>query len=210
MRKRTDLGNYYMAADTLRRNGIGMLATFVAGFDGDSYEDVVNIAEFGEQIGLFTVQVYARSITPGTVDSLLSENRILPGALHKYRNGHGVYLFPTLMLPSDLQFAIFDAAFRFHAGKDRKPAQRAFRTIWAGLAPHYEGLLRLEKEILIPEGIYEPSGSRFLLNERALNSLAEDRERYDDFARRSASIFQEADRKGPSRKIRHEAARAIA
>ena len=210
MRKKTDLQMYHSAADFLRRNGIGMLATFVAGFDGDRYEDVVNIAEFGERIGLFTVQVYSRNINPGTVDEFLSENRNIPGGLHQYRNGHGVHMLPALMLPSDLQRAIFEAAFRFHDRKDRKSAQRVFRMIRNGLDPHYEGLLRLEKEILIPEGIYASSGSGYSLNEKVLNALVEDVERYDDFARRSKAVFREAERRGPSRKIRLEAAQAIA
>ena len=79
-----------------------------------------------------------------------------------------------------------------------------------GLDPHYEGLLRLEKEILIPEGIYASSGSGYSLNEKVLNALVEDVERYDDFARRSKAVFREAERRGPSRKIRLEAAQAIA
>jgi radical SAM superfamily enzyme YgiQ (UPF0313 family) len=193
MRKRTDLEKYYLAADTLRRNGIGMLATFVAGFDGDSYEDVVNIAEFGERIGLFTVQVYARGIMPGTVDEILSAHRNIPGRLDKYVNGHTVNILPALMLPSDLQRAIFDAAFRFHSTGDRRSALSAFRFIWRGIEPHLEGLLRLEREILIPEKIYKKAGSGYLLDEKALNAFTEDEERRLAFAKRSAEIFRDAE-----------------
>lgn len=212
MRKRSTLEQYYAAAERLRRQGIGMLATFVAGFDGDTYEDVVNIAEFGERLGLFTVQVYARSIAPDTVDDYLSERRNMPGGLHKYRNGHAVNIFPALMLPSDLQRAMFEASFRFHKRDDpgRKLALRAFHAIWNALAPHYEGLVRIERELLIPTGIYRPSGSGYLLDEKVLDSLAEDAERYRAFADRCGEIFAEADRAAGGRRDLSPGAAAIA
>jgi radical SAM superfamily enzyme YgiQ (UPF0313 family) len=200
MRKRTDLQKYYVAAENLRRNGLNIPSTFVAGFDGDSYEDVVNIAEFGERIGLFNIQVYARSIAPGTVDDMLSEGRNIPGGHNKYRNGHAVNILPALMLPSELQRAVFEAPFRFHRGsgiKDRL-ALRAFQMIWNGLEPHYAGLLMLEKEVLVPGGIYRSSGTGYVLNEKALHALVEDEERYEAYARKAAEVFRNADRLSPS------------
>jgi radical SAM superfamily enzyme YgiQ (UPF0313 family) len=210
MRKKSDLHTYHAASECLRRNGIGMLATFVAGFDGDSYEDVVNISEFGERIGLFTIQVYGRGIMPGTVDEILSGHRNIPGRLDKYVNGHAVNILPALMLPSDLQRAIFEAAFRFHGREDRKPALRAFRIIWRGIRPHYEALLRLEREILVPEGIYKPSGAGYLLNDKALHAMTEDEERYRAFAGKSGAIFREAERARPARDVEFLPTPAIA
>jgi anaerobic magnesium-protoporphyrin IX monomethyl ester cyclase len=195
MRKRSGLQEFHAAAECLRRNGVGILATFVAGFDGDSHEDVVNIAEFGERLGLFTIQPYARSISPGTIDDVLSGNRSLPGGLNKYRNGHAVNIFPSQMLPSVLQYAIFEAAFRFHNRKDamKKSALNAFRQVWTGLKPHYEGLIRLEREILLPQGIYRQNGSGYVLSEKNLHALTEDEDRYRAFTRKAEAIFLEAD-----------------
>jgi anaerobic magnesium-protoporphyrin IX monomethyl ester cyclase len=210
MRKKSDLHTYHAASESLRRNGIGMLATFVAGFDGDSYEDIVNIAEFGERIGLFTIQVYGRGIMPGTVDEILSSHRNIPGRLDKYVNGHAVNILPALMLPSQLQRAIFEAAYRFHCREDRKIALSAFRTIWRGIRPHYEALLRLEREILVPEGIYKQSGAGYLLNEKALYALTEDEERYRAFAGKSGAIFRETERAGTARDVSFLATPAIA
>jgi radical SAM superfamily enzyme YgiQ (UPF0313 family) len=210
MRKKADLQTYYAASECLRRNGIGMLATFVAGFDGDSREDVVNISEFGERIGLFTIQVYARGIMPGTVDEILMSHRNIPGRLDKYVNGHTVNILPALMLPSDLQRAIFEAAFRFHGRDERKVAMSVFRVIWRGIRPHYEALLRLEREILIPEGIYKPDGAGFRLDEKALHAMSEDEERYRSFAGKCGTIFREAERADPERDARFLAASAIA
>jgi len=200
MRKRTELQKYYVAIENIRKGGIAVPATFVAGFDGDSYEDVVNIAEFGERVGLFNIQVYARSIAPGTVDDMLSEGRNIPGGFNKYRNGHAVNILPARMLPSDLQRAVFEAPYRFHRGSDIKDrlALRAFQMIWNGLEPHYEGLRMLEKEVLVPEGIYTSSGTGYVLNDKALHALVEDEERYDAYARRAAAIFRNADRVAPA------------
>lgn len=196
MRKRETLDEYHAAAECLRRNGIGILATFVAGFDGDRYEDVVNIGEFGDRLGLFTVQPYARGITPGTIDEILSENRLIPRRLNKYFNGHCVSVLPAQMLPSDLQRAIFEAAFQFHrkgAGK-RKPALRVFQFLWNAIQPHYEGLRRLEREILIPEQVYQENGAGYVLNEKNLRALTDDEDRYRDYAEKAEAIFLEADR----------------
>ncbi|MGA7104115.1 MAG: radical SAM protein [Candidatus Deferrimicrobiaceae bacterium] len=196
MRKRSGLPEFHAAAECLRRNGIGMLATFVAGFDGDSYEDVVNIAEFGERLGLFTIQPYARGITPGTIDEILSESRLIPRRLNKYFNGHCVSVLPAQMLPSDLQRGIFEAAFRFHRmgeGK-RKPALRVFQFLWNAIQPHYRGLLRLEREVLVPEGIYRQNRTGYLLNEKNLHAVTGDEDRYLAYAEKAEAIFLEADR----------------
>jgi anaerobic magnesium-protoporphyrin IX monomethyl ester cyclase len=196
MRKRAGLQEYHAAAECLRRIGIGILATFVAGFDGDSYEDVVNIAEFGERLGLFTIQPYARGITPGTIDEILSGSRLIPRRLNKYFNGHCVSVLPAQMLPSDLQRGIFEAAFRFHRmgeGK-RKPALRVFQFLWNAIQPHYQGLLMLERKVLLPEGIYRQNGKGYLLNEKNLHALTEDEDRYRAYAEKAEAIFLEADR----------------
>jgi hypothetical protein len=194
MNKKVDLAKYYLASERLRKHGIGMLATFVAGFDGDTYEDVVNLSEFGDRFGLFTIQVYARGITPGSTDDLLSAQRNLPDRLDRYFNGHGVCILPGSMLPSDLQRGIFEAAFRFHrmGNGSRKLALRAFQSIWAGMQPHYAALRRIEREILLPEGIYrERVTGRFTLQSEALNALYMDEGRYDRFRSRCATIFRE-------------------
>jgi hypothetical protein len=70
--------------------------------------------------------------------------------------------------------------------------------------------LRLEKEILVPEGIYRLSDSRYSLNEKALSALVDDPERYDDFARRAAAIFRNADDRTPVRSPHVRATPAIA
>lgn len=195
MRKRESLQEYHAAAECLRRNGIGMLATFVAGFDGDSYEDVVNIAEFGERLGLFTVQPYARAITPGTIDEILSEGRLIPGPPKKYLNGHCVCVLPAQMLPSELQRGIFEAAFRFHrmGGGKRKPALRVFQILWNAIQPYYRGLTRLERDFLLPEGVYRQNGAGYRLNEKNFHALREDEDRYREYAQKAEAIFLEED-----------------
>jgi radical SAM superfamily enzyme YgiQ (UPF0313 family) len=194
MNKKADLTKYYLASQRIRQHGIGMLATFVAGFDGDSYEDVVNISEFSDRFGLFTSQVYARSITAGTVDEIMNAQRILRGSLNRYRNGHGVWFLPSQMLPSRLQQAIFESCFRFHkkGGAGRRLALRAFQSIWSGMQRHYQALQRIEREILVPEGIYrENVNGGYTLRDKVLNGLYADEERYEDYQSRCGAIFRE-------------------
>jgi hypothetical protein len=144
------------------------------------------------------------------VDEILMSHRNIPGRLDKYVNGHTVNIFPAQMLPSDLQRAIFEAAFRFHGREGRKVALTTFRAIWRGIRPHYEALQRLEREILIPEGIYTPADGGFLLNEKALHALTEDEERYQSFAGICGTIFREAERVDPAKDVRSLPASAIA
>jgi radical SAM superfamily enzyme YgiQ (UPF0313 family) len=197
MRKRTDLVQYIAAADRLHRCGFHIAATFVAGFDGDRYEDVLGIAEFAEKIGCFTIQIYSRTFTPKTSDEAMSGYRTIPGYLDKYFNGHTVNIFPTLMLPSTLQRAIFEAAFQFYEGKgpQKRLVGRIYKQVWKGIRPHYEALRRIEDEILLPEGIYvQLGGDGFMLREKALRAIVEDAERLAGLKKRIRGIFEEVSR----------------
>jgi hypothetical protein len=100
------------------------------------------------------------------------------------------------MRPSELQHAIFESCFRFHkkGGGSRKLALRAFQSIWAGMQPHYKALRRIEREILVPEGIYRESVTgRYMLESNVLNALYMDEERYDNLQTRCAKIFRESE-----------------
>ncbi len=77
---------------------------------------------------------------------------------------------------------------------------RAFRHVWQGIEPHLSGLLRLEREFLLPQRIYRPSGSGYLLDETALHAFASDEERYRAFAEKAAAIFRSAERTAPERR----------
>lgn len=194
MRKGMTTGKYLSAAETLRRHGISYLGTFVSGFDGDTVEDIAGIAEFAERMGLFTIQVYARSVTPGTTDMILSGHRVMPGRPNRYANGHGAWFLPALMLPSRLQEAIFDVTLRFHEGvSSRKPALRVFSTIWDRLQPHLKALRRIEGEILLPMGIYREGRQGFHLDEDRLHRVCEDPMLLARYKSACAGIFREAE-----------------
>ncbi len=198
MRKRSDIPQYLAAADRLNRNGFRIAATFVAGFDGDEYEDVVEIGRFAKRIDCFTIQVYTRNIAPGTLDDVLSDYRIIPGCLDRYRNGHTVNIFPSRMLPSTLQKAIFEAGALFYDEKDpqKRLVGRVYRQIWNGIRPHYEALRILEDEILLPERIYAyEGGNGYRLNDKSLRAVMEDPDRRGWLEKRIRSIFQSVSRK---------------
>lgn len=198
MRKSSDVAQYFGAAERIRRFGLHVAATFVTGFDGDRREDVLGIADFAERIGCFTIQIYARNIAPGTLDDVLSDYRIIPGCQDRFRNGHTVNIFPSLMLPSDLQKALFDAASAFYDGKDpqKRLVGRIYRQIWKGIRPHYEALKRIETDILLPERIYVQDGADgYRLRDKEIQALAEDPERHSRLEERIRGIFRSIARK---------------
>jgi radical SAM superfamily enzyme YgiQ (UPF0313 family) len=195
MRKRTEVSQYIEAAARLNCNGFHIAASFVTGFDGDECEDVREIGRFAGRIGCFTIQVYARNMTPGTLDDVLSGHRIIPGWLPRFFNGHTVNTFPARMLPSELQKAIFDAVFTFYDSKtpQKRLIGRLYRQVWNGILPHYEALRTIEEEILFPERIYvSERSSGYRLQEKTLRSIVEDPERLGTMAGRIRSIFNEA------------------
>lgn len=175
MRKGMNTNKYLAAGETLRRHGVSFLGTFVAGFDGDTLEGIAGIADFAEEMGLFTIQVYGRSVTPNTTDMIFHSDRVMPGRLNKYANGHAVWFLPAMMLPSELQEAIFRVMFRFHERvPSRKPALRVFRTIWDNLQPHFRALQRIEANVLLPLGIYREVDLHYRLDEDRLRRIRED------------------------------------
>ncbi len=193
MRKRTEVSQYIEAAARLNCNGFHIAASFVTGFDGDERDDVVEIGRFADRIGCFTIQVYARNLTPGTLDEVLSGHRLIPGTMHRFRNGHTVNIFPSRMLPSALQKAMFDAVSLFYDGKDpqKRLIGRLYRQVWNGIHPHYEALRKVEDEILLPERIYvSERADGYRLQEKTLRAVAEDPERLEAMERRIRAIFQ--------------------
>jgi radical SAM superfamily enzyme YgiQ (UPF0313 family) len=194
MRKKMDIGMYLAAGETLQRHGISYLGTFVSGFDSDTVDAIAGIADFAEQMGLFTMQVYSRSITPATTDMIFYGHRILPGRLNKYANGHGTWFLPSLMLPSELQKAIFDTTLNFHRRTpSRKPALRAFLNVWECLQPHVNALKSIERDVLIPMGIYEGTRHGYILNEDRLHKICEDPNEYAMYKLSCEKIFRETE-----------------
>lgn len=192
MRKRMSLEKYIAASEMLRRHGISMLGTFASGFDGDTVDDVRGIADFAEKMGLFTVQVYARCITPGTTDMIMSEHRIIPGHPNKYKNGHGVWIMPALMLPSQLQETMFEVALKFHGRiRSRKPAHLIFSRILTQLQPNIRALKRIESEILLPMRIYKPVKQEYRIDEDRLLQIYDNKDLLHRYRMMCKRIFTE-------------------
>jgi len=198
MRKGVDTDKYLSASRTLRRHGISFLGTFVAGFDSDTPESIARIAEFAERMGLFTVQIYARSVTPETTDMAFFWHRMLPGRLNRYANGHSVWFLPSMMLPSRMQEQIFRTTLKFHEGsRSRKPAYWVFSGIWDRLQNHQRALKRIESEVLLPMGVYRPLGREFRLSEDRLRTLCENEGSHAWYLAACSRIFREEEAAAP-------------
>jgi radical SAM superfamily enzyme YgiQ (UPF0313 family) len=194
MGKRTTVGTYRTAAQRLRAYGFRVAATFVTGFAEDSLEDVRAISAFADEIGCFTIQVYAHAITPGAADTR-SAHRAIRGIPRQFLNGHAVSVLPLRMLPSELQAALFETAARFY-DRSREPQRRlvgaVYRHVRRSMQPYELALQRFEREILLPEQLYVPdrTGS-YRLQEEPLQRVLEDTDRRTRLDLRLAAIFRE-------------------
>jgi len=192
MRKQMTLDKYIAASEMLRRHGISMLGTFASGFDGDTIDDIRSIADFAEKMNLFTVQVYARCITPGTTDMIMSEHRIIPGHPNQYKNGHGVWIMPALMLPSQLQETMFEVALKFHnRTRSRRPAHLIFSRIWTQLQPNLRALKRIESEVLLPMRIYKSIKQEFRIDDDRLLQIHDNKDLLHRYRKTCTRIFTE-------------------
>lgn len=193
MRKDADTRVYVDAAERLRRFDFKVAASFIAGYADDTVREVRNIARFAEKIGCFTIQLYCQGITPRTRDWKRLLHRRVPGTPMRYLNGHTVATLPRRILPSVLQKTLFETADAFCRSAreaQKRIVGRIYRKVWRGTEPYHAALEEIEREVLLPEGVYVEDGDGgWILDEERLQELFEDRERYEGFARRIEEIF---------------------
>ena len=108
---------------------------------------------------------------------IMSEHRIIPGHPNKYKNGHGVWIMPALMLPSQLQETMFEVALKFHGRiRSRKPAHLIFSRILTQLQPNIRALKRIESEVLLPMLIYKPVKQEYRIDEDRLLQIYDNKD----------------------------------
>jgi hypothetical protein len=123
---------------------------------------------------------------------IMSEHRIIPGHPNKYKNGHGVWIMPALMLPSQLQEAMFEVALKFHSRiRSRKPAHLIFSRILTQLQPNIRALKRIENEILLPMRIYNPVKQEYRMDEDRLLQIYDNKDHLHRYRTMCKRIFTE-------------------
>jgi radical SAM superfamily enzyme YgiQ (UPF0313 family) len=129
------VARYRRAIAALHQRGICVMAGFVAGFDGDTPESIVAMAD-----GLYEIGVdvpFLSVLTPyrGTAlyDQLEREGRLLPRSASQFYNGYNVAFEPALMRADELlaaHRALWQRA--FSPGHVARRLARAARTLRPG------------------------------------------------------------------------------
>jgi radical SAM superfamily enzyme YgiQ (UPF0313 family) len=98
---------YRDAVEKLHRRGICVMAGFIAGFDHDTAEDVVAMADRLAQAGVDVPFISVLTPFPGTplYETLASEGRLLPQRGWRLFNGYNVAFRPRRMSPDELKDA---------------------------------------------------------------------------------------------------------
>lgn len=126
---------YRRAIAALHQRGICVMAGFVAGFDGDTPESIVAMAD-----GLYDIGVdvpFLSVLTPyrGTAlyEQLAREGRLLPHTTAQHYNGYNVAFAPELLRPEELLAAHRELWRRaFAPGQVTQRLARAARTLRPG------------------------------------------------------------------------------
>jgi len=103
-KKQNQIDAYRRCIDILHRRGICVMAGFIAGFDGDTYQSIVEMSDQLYNVGVDVP--YLSILTPfkGTplYKSLDAAGRLLQHRGWEFYNGYNVAFSPSEMTPSDL------------------------------------------------------------------------------------------------------------
>ncbi len=120
---------YKDCIEALHRHGIAVMAGFIAGFDGDTPEDIENMARQMDEIGVDVPFLSVLTPYKGTplYDRMVAENRLIEDRGWEFYNGYNVTFYPQNMTPDTLLRAhrrLWATAFSF-----RWSTKRIWRSI---------------------------------------------------------------------------------
>jgi radical SAM superfamily enzyme YgiQ (UPF0313 family) len=99
--------HYRQAVDVLHQHGLCVMAGFVTGFDGDTPESIIGMADKMMHIGVDVPFISVLTPYKGTplYEQLSEEGRLLKDRGMRYYNGYNVTFQPSLMTPEELLHA---------------------------------------------------------------------------------------------------------
>jgi radical SAM superfamily enzyme YgiQ (UPF0313 family) len=103
--KRQNKIDYYKECiEALHRHGIAVMAGFIAGFDGDTPQSILEMADRLCQIGVDVPFLSVLTPYKGTAlwNDLEAQNRLLPDRGWQFHNGYNVAFQPAGMTPDEL------------------------------------------------------------------------------------------------------------
>jgi radical SAM superfamily enzyme YgiQ (UPF0313 family) len=117
-KRQNKVQQYHEAVEALHRHGIAVMAGFIAGFDGDSPQAIVEMADRLYEIGIDVPFLSVLTPFRGTplYDKMMEEGRMLDDRDWAFYNGYNVTFQPKQMPPEALleaHRALWKRAFSF-------------------------------------------------------------------------------------------------
>ncbi|MBL8155544.1 MAG: B12-binding domain-containing radical SAM protein [Anaerolineae bacterium] len=117
-KRQNKVQHYHEAVAALHRHGIAVMAGFIAGFDGDSPQAIVEMADRLYEIGIDVPFLSVLTPFKGTplYDKMVEEGRMLDDRDWAFYNGYNVTFQPKQMSPEallDAHRALWKRAFSF-------------------------------------------------------------------------------------------------
>ncbi len=106
-KKQNKVENYKKAVSEIRKRGIAVMAGFIAGFDHDDQESIVEMADRLMEIGIDVPFLSIMTPFRGTpiYEQLKAENRIIEERGWSYYNGYNVAFIPKRINEKELLYA---------------------------------------------------------------------------------------------------------
>ncbi|WP_370459002.1 radical SAM protein [Aggregicoccus sp. 17bor-14] len=103
-KRQNKIATYRASVERLHERGICVMAGFISGFDGDTPESILQMAENLDEIGVDVPFLSILTPFQGTplYDELLSEGRLLEDRGWEFFNGYNVAFRPRAMTPGEL------------------------------------------------------------------------------------------------------------
>jgi radical SAM superfamily enzyme YgiQ (UPF0313 family) len=132
--KRTQLATYADSIASIQRHGIGVLGTFMVGFDHDDRSTFERLAGFVRTNHLAGAQIAALTPFPNTRlrETLLDEGRVLDTPWENYTL-YDVNIRPKNMTPEELEQGILDAFKSVYSEQAAAARARHFKAVFARL-----------------------------------------------------------------------------
>ena len=119
--KKKQIGKYSEGIKKIQENGIGVVGSFIIGFDGDTEKEIEKLGEFLEKNVMANVSISILAPPPGTplFEKLKRENRLITYDWNRY-NQCSVVFEPATIGMKELESAVTKLFSLVHSEKFRK------------------------------------------------------------------------------------------
>jgi radical SAM superfamily enzyme YgiQ (UPF0313 family) len=125
------LGNYERMVSNIQESGIGVIGSFITGFDNDTVETFDTIANFVEKTNMLTATMNVLTPLPGTRlrKKLENENRIIPTSWDNY-TVLDVNIIPKKMTFMEIEEGMMETYRKIYSVERMKKTTTYFKNIY--------------------------------------------------------------------------------